>query len=297
MVPFARLLIVLLLATASWPARAAACRCAPQSLEEYHRNADIVFLAEIVSVSSTDGGPGFRNARPRIVEAFKGADGIESVRTATSSAACGVDIESGERYWIFAQRRVGEPVAWIDSCSGSRSAGADFTDVEASQVASRLRALSAAEPETVAPGPYTKPACWGARRRYHTGAPPAAMAQKITLERTDGKRPDVSGVMSPNGAYAFEVENPTSVQRPPRVATVTVEVERDYRLTLRLHGVAEPVQAEWVNEKLVFVRAAWSPSVFVDVILDVEAEELIYAEAAAAGEILFQENRGPCIPD
>jgi hypothetical protein len=103
--------------------------------------------------------------------------------------------------------------------------------------------------------------------------------------------------MSPNGAYAFEVENPTSVQRPPRVATVTVEVERDYRLTLRLHGVAEPVQAEWVNEKLVFVRAAWSPSVFVDVILDVEAEELIYAEAAAAGEILFQENRGPCIPD
>lgn len=297
MVPFSRLLTVLLLATAFWPARADACRCAPRTLEDYYRSSDIVFLAEIASLSSADGKPAFRNARPRIVEAFKGADGIESVRTATSTAACGIDLESGGRYWIFAQRRVGEPVAWIDSCNGSRSAGADFTDVEASQVASRLRALAATESESVAPVPYTNPACWDAPRRYHTGAPPAEMARKIALERTDRKRRDVSGVTSPNGAYAFEVENPTNIQRPPRVATVTVDVERDYRLALRLRGVAEPVQPEWINEKLIFVRAAWSPSAFVDLILDVEAEELIYSEAASAGEILFEENRGPCIPE
>lgn len=297
MVLFARLLTVLLLAAVSWPARADACRCAQQSLGEYYRNADIVFLAEIVSVvtgASEEDVPEFRSARPRIVEAFKGTNGIEYVRTATSTAACGIDIKSGGRYWIFAQRRVGEPAAWIDSCNGSRSAGADFTDVDASQVASRLRALAATE--TAAPVPFTNPACWDAPRRYHTGAPPAEMAQKITLERTDRKRRDVSAVTSPNGAYAFEVENPTSIQRPPRVATVTVDVERDHRLALRLHGVAEAVQPEWINEKLVFVRAAWSPSAFVDLILDVEAEELIYSEAAAAGERLFEENRGPCVP-
>jgi hypothetical protein len=76
-----------------------------------------------------------------------------------------------------------------------------------------------------------------------------------------------------------------------------VDVERDYRLALRLHGVAEPVQPEWTNEKLIFLRVAWSSTSFTDLILDVEAEKLIYSEAVWAGERLFEEKSGSCVPE
>ena len=291
---------LVLLAFACWPARADACRCQQQGLEAYYQNADIVFLADIVAVTTVtpeDGGAAFRNAPPRIVEAFKGAEGIRYVRTPASTAACGIEVRPGGRYWVFAQRRPGEPVAWIDSCNGSRDAGAGFSNVGASRVASRLRELAAADAEAGAPAPYTNPACWAGPRRYHTGPPPADIAQKITLERADKTHGNVAGARSPNGAYAFEVQNPTSIQRPPRVATVTVDVERDYRLALRLHGVAEPVQPEWTNEKLIFLRVAWSSTSFTDLILDVEAEKLIYSEAVWAGERLFEEKSGSCVPE
>jgi hypothetical protein len=291
---------LVLLAFACWPARADACRCQQQGLEAYYQNADIVFLADIVAVTTVtpeDGGAAFRNAPPRIVEAFKGAEGIRYVRTPASTAACGIEVRPGGRYWVFAQRRPGEPVAWIDSCNGSRTAGSGFSGIEADRVAARLREFAATEAHASTLKPHTNPACWTAPRRYHTGDPPADIAQKITLERTEKTPGDVAGVKSPNGAYAFQVQDPTAIQRPPRVATVTVDMERDYRLALRLHGVAEPVQPEWINEKLIFLRATWGRGSFTDLILDVEAEELIYAEVAWAGERLFEEKRGPCIPE
>jgi len=293
-IPISALLVVLI---AAWPVSAAACRCAQQTLKEYYQDADIVFLAEIVSVATVepdDGGPTFRNAQPRIIDAFKGAEGIQHVRTPASSAACGIALAAGERYWVFAERRIGAPVAWIDSCNGSRRADADFENAAAADVASRLRNLAAAGTET-GPAPFTDPACWSAPRVYHTGDPPAETAQKITLTRTDEKHGDFAGVKSPNGAYAFDVQNPTGIQRPPRVATVTVDTEREYRLALRLHGVAKPIEPQWINEKLVFVRVGWSATAFTDLILDVEAEELIYSEVAWDGTWLFEEKESACV--
>jgi hypothetical protein len=283
---------------ACWSAEADACKCRPDTLESYFENADIVLLAEVVRVATVtpdDGGTAFRSAEPRIVEAFKGADGIRSLQTPTSTASCGIDLEPGVRYWVFAQRRAGEPVAWINSCDGSRSADGDFSNGQAEEVSARLRELASVPVAT--PKPFTSPACWSAPRRYHGGAPPADIAQKITLERISPKSDKLSGVKSPNGAYAFAVQNPTRIQRPPRVATVTADVERDYLLELRLHGVAEPLEPQWVNEKLIFVRVAWDARSFTDVILDVEAEKLIYSEAAWAGETVFEERRGPCVPE
>lgn len=289
---------LVLCTVACWSAAADACKCRPETLESYFENADIVVLAEVVSVATVtqeDGGPAFHNAEPRIIEAFKGADGIRSLQTPTSTASCGIELEPGARYWVFAQRRAGEPVAWINSCDGSRAAGADFSNVKAEQVAARLRELASVP--VAAPKPFTNPACWSAPRRYHSGAPPADIAQKITLERISPVPDRFSGVKSPNGAYAFAVHNPTGIQRPPRVATVTADIERDYLLELRLHGVADPLEPQWINEKLIFVRVAWDARSFTDVILDVEAEKLIYSEALWAGESVFDARRGACVPE
>lgn len=289
-----RLLVFALIALLAAPA--AACRCAPLTLEGYYRDADIVFLADIVAVATveSDGDSGYRNAQFRIGEAFKGVAGLRHIRTPISGAACGISIKAGERYWVFARRRPGEPDAWIDSCNGSRRSGSHYVDVEASDVARRLRTLAAADAQADVPQPFTDPACWKKPRRFHVGAPPADVAQNITLERVEKRRGDFDGRTSPNGAYAFAIEVTPGTDPQSRIATLTAESERDDRLQLRLHGVAAPPQAEWINEKLILVRVAWDSQLSTDLILDVEAEKLIYSEAARSGEQLFEHPRAAC---
>lgn len=144
-----------LVAAALWTSPADACRCEQQTLEAYFGNADIVLLVDVVNVThvaSTDDASPHLSAEPRIIEAFKAAPDVTHVKTTDSSASCGIPLEAGQRYWVFAQRRPGETAAWIDSCNGSRQIDSDFSNVVADRVAERLRDLVAAPPATAPPG-------------------------------------------------------------------------------------------------------------------------------------------------
>jgi hypothetical protein len=103
-----------------------ACRCAQRSLDDYFAEAEIVLVGEVTRVEerAIDGvevhvvevKPRFRQGRP-----FKGsADGV-TLATPVGSARCGVAVEVGETYLIFAARTApDDTLAWFDSCGGSR---------------------------------------------------------------------------------------------------------------------------------------------------------------------------------
>ena len=111
---------------------ASACRCRPAALEDYFERADVVLIGRvdrIIESSATEGvavevTPRFREQRP-----FKGSlDGI-ILRTPLGSASCGVPIEVGASYVIFAHVEAASGIGWFDSCSGARPFAND-QDVE-----------------------------------------------------------------------------------------------------------------------------------------------------------------------
>jgi hypothetical protein len=106
--------------------------------------------------------------------------------------------------------------------------------------------------------------------------------------------PRSEGERSPNGAYRVWTRNPSIRDAPPRTATVIVDVERDQTLWIELRDVASPVVPTWVNEKLLFVRAWWGRLIGIDVLIDVEAGTLAYAEEIDAGTIAFEQYREAC---
>ncbi|HMB53929.1 MAG TPA: hypothetical protein VKU40_11470, partial [Thermoanaerobaculia bacterium] len=105
---------------------AEACRCAQRSLDDYFAAAEIVLVGEVtwVEARAIDGvetrvvevEPRFRQGQP-----FKGGLVGVALATPTGSARCGVAVEAGETYLIFASRAApGDGIAWFDSCGGSR---------------------------------------------------------------------------------------------------------------------------------------------------------------------------------
>lgn len=271
-----------------------ACRCEPLRLESYYSAADIVVLAEIRTVEpgTERDGSEFTSAEIRVLDTFKGAVRLQHVRTPRSSAACGVPMRSGERYWIFAKQLPGASSAWIDSCTGSRTVDGGFVDLPAEGVAGRLRELAAADAKAGAPAPFTDPNCWSKPRRYHTGKLPLEIAQRISVGRTPTTAERHQPVVSPNGAYSFVAHGPTAAD-PARRGKVRIDIERDYELELQLRG-ATALRSTWINEKLILVKVDWNENLAADLVLDVEAEKLIYADASLPGESLFEGNRGEC---
>lgn len=248
--------------------RAAACRCEPRPLAAYFNRAQVVAQVEVLSVEAVPatGRRGtHRRARIRVLHDHKNAAGAGDLLTELTPEQCGLALEIGRRYWIFATQHPGNTDLEVGACDGSREIDRGFEDVEAPHVAPRLSQLAA---ETACPSPTA-----------------SEIAGKIRLDAVPRERNPHSATLSPNGAYQFWLDNPTAVQRPPRIAAITIDNEREQHLRLSLHGVAEPVHAAWVNEKLVYVRAAWSPTLRTDVIVDVEAETILVADTAAVDPV------------
>ena len=141
---------------------------------------------------------------------------------------------------------------------------------------------------------HTDPACWAEPRIHHTGAPGAANRERVKLSWRRLPALPSEGDRSPNGAYRVWTRNPSIRDTPPRTATVIVDVERDQTLWIELHDVASPVVPTWINEKLLFVRAWWSRLIGIDVLIDVEAGALVYAEEIDAGTSAFEQYREAC---
>jgi hypothetical protein len=138
--------------TLLWSTPALACRCAPQSLEHYFERADVVMVARATSTRVVAGAPGHLEVElAPIAPVYKGdPQSIATFATTLSTASCGVPVEAGQTFLIFAARddRAGR-TAWFDTCNGTRRFGpdvtvADFVDTPAEKIILRLEGLHVA---------------------------------------------------------------------------------------------------------------------------------------------------------
>jgi hypothetical protein len=294
----------------------AACRCPQLTLERYFERAGVVLVGEVTAVrrEAIDGVEVLAvEVEPRFrTEGFKGEVGEIELVTPESSARCGIAVEAGEIYLIFASRL--EPdgtVAWFDSCGGSRLyAGGPraaeiepFSGLPRHRIVPRLFELSGAAPAADAEvgSPFqTSPACWSAPRTFHTGAPQTELRQRVNVsfrrlpEASTGVAAAAEPVVSPNGAYRAWVRAPHEETPGVRRAAVVVDVEREDLLWVALSDAAWAPEIRWINEKLLFLRVAWGRVVASDLILDVEAGALIYEELALDGSEAFRQFAEQC---
>ncbi len=291
---------------------AAACRCPELTFDTYYQRAEVVLIGHATRVSEVFGANGealvevelrplFRQGR-----VFKGELVGRDLLTSDSSASCGVPVQVGENYLVFASSSGGDGPLYFDSCSGSRlyAGGARgdespaFTGLDNRRIVPRLFELleDAVGVAPVGDTPFhTSPACWEEARFFHEGRPAEEYRRRVAVTWRSVSMPESEAQLSPNGAYRLWKRAPDTSQPGPWTAEVIVDVERDRSLVLGLEDVAGyEVVAEWVNEKLLYVRVPWGRVAFSDLILDVEHGVLVHEEAVRYGQIAFQQYQGEC---
>ena len=142
---------------------------------------------------------------------------------------------------------------------------------------------------------HTSPECWSEPRLYHAGEPSAELAARVHVVAAPalGAVPDDADT-SPNGAYRMWMRPVDRSVPGPWDEAIVFEVEREQRPTLILERVNQPLRPRWLNEKLVFVRAAWGRVVFSDIIFDVEAGRILWHEEVRDGRIAYEQFRQAC---
>jgi len=289
-----------------------ACRCAQLPIETYFENAAIVLVARADAVTRIRPPAGAERLEVRFTPvfrngAFKGSmDGVRFV-TPVGTASCGVDVQRGETYIVFASG--GDPqdpaFVWFTTCDGSRryiGAPRDyeqepFIGLPNHRILPRLFELADGTPSPLEPPAdfHTSPACWEGLRIAHQGSPPATLRERVRVASIPGPAPDTGGVTSPNGAYRFWTGyRPEGEVLGDAGGFVVVAVERPSLLRIAAIDSRAPPQPTWVNEKLLFIRFVWSRVQFTDLLVDVERGLPIYEEAARYSQEAFEKYREAC---
>lgn len=107
-------------------APALACSCAPMTDEEYVENADVIFTATLLGREDPEPGPDgtMSSMDPAtltfaVSEVYKGQVGkTAQVRTATSGASCGLEIEGEGPFLVFTE--FGDDGLTASLCGGTR---------------------------------------------------------------------------------------------------------------------------------------------------------------------------------
>ena len=288
------------------------CRCAQVVLERYFAQAEIVMIGRAVSVRTVAADaagaerlevtflPQFNQARP-----FKGSLEGVILATSTSTAGCGVPVQPGHDYVIFASRvdPGNSRLAWFDSCGGSREypgvtePGSElFLGLHPRAVVPRLFELGGvAPPQAPVSEFHTSPACWSEPRIYHQGTLPPPLQQPIRITRESRPFPDSEPAVSPNRGYrAWSMPLPGRATQEGE-AVVLVDVERATLVRIAVPAVASAPTVQWVSEKLLFFRVAHGRVQFTDVLVDVEVAQVVYTEAARYGDAAFQQYQEACL--
>jgi len=148
-----------------------------------------------------------------------------------------------------------------------------------------LFAQGAAAAERAWPG--LPPDCWTESRNIHGADFTEAWKSNIVFK----KLPPANfkpGVYSPNKGYYFVAED----GRPNGAVTVFAEKPYVNRIEFsELFGLSE---VKWINEKLLFMRPWWGRIAATDLIYDVEAEKVVYAEGVTDAYLAYQQFRQSC---
>lgn len=98
---------------------ALACRCEQRSLAQYFDTADEVFIARLAT-AHLDGSQHRFEFEPEISRLKSVLGAQRPYLSAVSSAACGVAVEPGATYLVFAQHDSQRDVARLSTCNGTR---------------------------------------------------------------------------------------------------------------------------------------------------------------------------------
>ena len=149
-----------------------------------------------------------------------------------------------------------------------------------------------------APAP-PPPECWNAPRDYYADGESATggvrqAEERIVVDHVSQALPEPM-VVSPNGSYAYHLD---FVPGGPASGATRVElrvfVERPYLVRLVAGDVFNVLDDHSVSGKLVYFRLALGRAQFLDLILDVERERIVFREAGAFGDLVFQQAKASC---
>jgi hypothetical protein len=132
---------------------------------------------------------------------------------------------------------------------------------------------------------HTPPDKWKEPRCFNTEH--GSENVHIALGRASASAPPRNRVRSRNGAYWFGTIEPDQSKPGPWSTTIVIHNERDYRLQLVLSDhAAAGVKARWITAKLLYVQAWWGRILATEMVVDVEAEKIIYSEQLDCGAIV-----------
>lgn len=130
---------------------------------------------------------------------------------------------------------------------------------------------------------------WTESRNYHESFD-ESYRRLVKLSRsTSLPAASPTSLFSTNRTYRLDLSPSKDEGR-----TIELRVSTDtssFLITLQNTYPNFPVQARWINEKLVFIRVWWGRVVGSDFIFDAEAGRFIHEEMVNDGTILFQQTQ------
>jgi hypothetical protein len=135
--------------------------------------------------------------------------------------------------------------------------------------------------------PGAAPHCWVEARFIHSQEMLDIWKERTTIRRVPSAKPK-AGTYAPNKGYYFSVDG----GRP--TGSVTIYAEKDYLLRIEFAELFGLGEVKWINEKLLFMRPWWGRILGTDLIYDVEAERIVYAETVTDGYLAYQQFRESC---
>ena len=147
-------------------------------------------------------------------------------------------------------------------------------------------------------------ACWDGPRIFHSGPPPALLANRVRLTPapaaavppgTGAQAPPAGELMpAPVGDARLWLRNPDTLQPGPWDAGLTVQTTEGGRHELQVSGLAGPLQPRWVSDRLVFLRIVWGRTTFSDLLLDAQTGTLRVHELAQDGSHALAQFKASC---
>jgi len=137
---------------------------------------------------------------------------------------------------------------------------------------------------------HTDPSRWKEPRIYHTPGE-RQWEKRVTVEETLTPHALMEPVHSPNRAYYYMLAQPDTKKPGPWDAVLYVHRERPKLTALTFHDFYAnfPVEARWINEKLLFVRVWWGRTVGTDAVYDVEKNVFVSRETFHEGTIVYRQ--------
>ncbi|MBN1974807.1 MAG: hypothetical protein JW787_14295 [Sedimentisphaerales bacterium] len=136
---------------------------------------------------------------------------------------------------------------------------------------------------------HTEPDKWEEPRIFQTPFDDH-WADRISIKQIPMKESQSDKVLSSNKAYWFSVIEPNSISSAIRDAQINIYNERDYILCINLLQLNHyQITTNWVNEKIVYIRAWWGRVLGFDLLFDVEKEMFIYKENVNDGGIPYSQ--------